>query len=251
MKPRTFTAVILATTLLCGWSIAADEERERERDKPRGDREEHVERERGGDREHAERREREHAERREAEMHREREQGERREMAERREREQGERREREVPEGRILEFVEVNMPHMLPGLRELREREPEAYRHQLREIGERIRQYDEMKQHAPDVAEALLRSHQVEHECHKLAESIRQSDNPEKRKPQIAKLGEMLNHVFELRLKEPELRIMHLEREINEIKGMIERRKENRERIVAKHLKEMVGPAEEGELEWW
>ena len=278
MKTRTLTAVILVAALLCGRSMARDEEHEREGDRRRGDREEHVERhhEKERERERHHERERKHAEERERERHRDREHGERheremheREMAERREhemheREMHERREmaerrrremhherRELPEPEILEFIEAHMPDMLPELRELREHNPDAYHRHLRDTSERIRHFKEVRQHAPDVAEALMRSHQIERECHKLAHRLRETRDSEERKPQIAKLREMLHHVFELRLKEPELRIRHMENEIREIKVMIERRKQNQERIVEKHLKEMVGPAEEGELEWW
>ena len=61
----------------------------------------------------------------------------------------------------------------------------------------------------------------------------------------------MLNHVFELRLREPELRVRHMEKEIAEIRQMLAQRKENRERIVEKHVKELVGPQERGNLDWW
>ncbi len=285
MNKWTPTAVILAAALLCGRAIASDEERERRRDKHRGDREEHVERDREHherheehrdhdhehaerheehrDREHPEAREREmrehhererHAhemrERREREMHaqRKREMHEHREMAERREHEM---RERELPEERILHFLEEHMPHMMPELRKLREHNPDAYHRELRQIAGRIGEHDEIKRHAPDVAEALLRSHQIEHECHKLAQRIRETEDPEEREARAGKLREMLNQVFELRLAEPMLKIRHMEQEIREIKQMIERRKQNQERIVTKHMKEMIGPREEGELEWW
>jgi len=195
----------------------------------------------GGEREHAERehREREHKEREhEAREHREHE-----------EREHHERRER-VSEPEVLGFIEEHMPHVMAELRELRRENPKAFHRELKELTARVHHMREMKEHAPEIAEALLRSYKLEHQCHELSERIRETDDREKREGLTAELREKLNQVFELRLREPELEILHLQREIDELKSVVEKRQKNRERIVERRLRDLVGEVDEG-LEWW
>jgi hypothetical protein len=107
-----------------------------------------------------------------------------------------------------------------------------------------------MREIAPDVAEGLLRSHKLEHEAENLARDISHSRDKKERELLVARLREVLNQVFELRLREPELEIRMMEKEIGDIKRVIERRKENRDRIVGRRVQELIGETQE-DLGWW
>ena len=158
--------------------------------------------------------------------------------------------EPELTEPEIIAFVEQHMPHMLQRLNRLRAVEPDEYHEHLREIAHHIAGYREMQEVAPEIAKALLRSRQVEQECHALAERIHETDDERERGELTTRLRAMLEEVFDLRLKRPELQIRRMEREIEEIRAAIEKRKENREAIVERRLQEMVG-REDDALGWW
>ena len=157
-------------------------------------------------------------------------------------------RERPTPD-EIHEFLEDNLPERAEEMKRLNEKEPEAYRHEIMMIGEMVMRYREMMEHNPELAEAFIRSHKMETECNRLAEEIRETEDLEKQRVLRSKLKQLLAEVFDLRLKEPEMHIQNLEKEINEMKGMIERRKANKDKIIQRRLKEMTG--ERNDLDWW
>jgi len=180
--------------------------------------------------------------------------GERREREHREHEERPERPERDRParisEEAIIEFVRKHRPDAVEHLRRLRAERPEVYREELREIHEHMQEFRELREQAPDVAEALMKAEHLERESEALAEKIRDTRDPRAREEMIVRLRKTLNAVFELRLKRPELEIRHMMHEIEEIKRMIERRREARERIVERRLRELV-TNEEDELGWW
>jgi flagellar biosynthesis chaperone FliJ len=156
----------------------------------------------------------------------------------------------EVNEMKILEFLEQNLPHMLEPLPELAQKEPEEYREQLKEISEHMHHYYEVKERSPDVADALLRSHRLEHEAEKLAHAIVEGELRGARNEALDKLRGLLNEVFELRLKEAELEVRSLEEELSHIKEIVGRRREARDQIVERHMKGLFSEFDEA-LEWW
>ena len=157
-------------------------------------------------------------------------------------------RERPAPD-EIHEFLEDKLPERAEEMARLREREPEAYRHEIMMIGEMVMRYREMMEHNPELAEAFILSHKMEAECNRLAEEIRETEDQEKQRALRSKLKLLLEKVFDLRLKEPEMHIRNLEKEVNEMKDMIERRKTNKDKIIQRRLKDMTG--ERNDLDWW
>jgi len=156
---------------------------------------------------------------------------------------------RPVSDAEVHQFLKRHMPHRSEELKQLERENQEVYRHEMMMLSDQVRRYGELRQEAPDIADAFLKSHRIEHECHKLVERVHQTRDKAQRAKMLATLKTKLGEVFDLRLKEPELHIRNLEREIAEMKRLIEKRKASKEKIVARHLGEMVG--QQDDLGWW
>ena len=156
----------------------------------------------------------------------------------------------EWPEEDILEFLEENLPHLVPHLKELREEDPEAHRHELREIRHHLEAYERTREEAPEIAEAMLRAHRLEAESWELARSLTGIEDAEAREKRVDELRSLLEQIFDLRMKQPEMELRHLEDEVRKIREMVQRRHEARDRIIDRRLENLIDEADE-DLEWW
>ena len=159
-------------------------------------------------------------------------------------------RDAERLERDVFSFLERHLPHRVEGLREVREEEPDDYRRELNEIADQMREFEEMRKVAPAVAEALMRAECVDHACEVLAEQIMASDDVAVRDGLKQELRKKLGVVFELRMSEPQMELRMLEREMEEIRSRLERRREHREMIVEKRFEAMLQEGDDA-LGWW
>lgn len=150
----------------------------------------------------------------------------------------------------VLEYLKANVPEAIDVLKETQKEEAGKYAGEIKDWSDRIKDLREIREKAPDIAETLTRADRIEVQADLLAGEIGEAKDQKTREAKIVKLREMLNTVFEARLKEKEFEKRRLEKEITEINQMMERRQSSRKDIIERHLQDMVGGRDEA-LEWW
>ncbi|MEM7391413.1 MAG: hypothetical protein AAF492_03615 [Verrucomicrobiota bacterium] len=147
------------------------------------------------------------------------------------------------------EFAKRHLPHAVDDLERLERENPEMFRRKLEEIHKHMGELHRIRQHSPDVAEALLHAEKMEHESRKIAHMIGREKESGKRQEMTEKLEGILGQIFELRLKEGEFHLEQLEREISNVRDRLNRRKENRKRILEHRLTTLLAESDE-DLRW-
>ncbi len=148
---------------------------------------------------------------------------------------------------RILRYLEENRPEVFEKLTRLKERSPEEYQRGLRRFGGRIRGkrfLEDLKREDPERYEKVARIKALERESRQLAGKYREINDPEEKETIKADLKDLLSKLFDLRQEEREVEMKRLERKLERLQEDIVRRRENKELIVNRRLKEMTGEAD-------
>ena len=152
----------------------------------------------------------------------------------------------------ILDFMKKHLPNRYKELQELKEEDDQEYQEMIEDFGWDMVWYHEVKEENPKRAEALLKAEQLEDQTWGMVEKIHDMEKGKARDAEVQKLRGILAQIFVLRLQERLADVEELEEEIREVKQLVERRKKNADKIIDRHLKELL-EMEEGddELGWW
>jgi len=156
----------------------------------------------------------------------------------------------EITEQQMKAFLDEKAPELLTHLQELSEEKPEAYEERVNELREHIAAYYEIKARNPELADLLLNAHRLDFQSWKLAERVAETDDPDLRQTLKTDLRELLEEVFDVRVRQHQIEIDELRREVRQISELVEKRKQNRERIIEHRLNELIARHDEA-LEWW
>ena len=152
----------------------------------------------------------------------------------------------------IVAHMKQYLPNRYEELKDLRRENKEEYEEQIEEHGEFMGWLKELKEIDPKRAEAMLKSEHLDDASWALAERIMDMDSGKERDAAVAKLRGMLEQIFRFRLMERAAEAAELQREIEEIKTLVERRKKNAQRIIDRQLRHMIEMDEDDdELGWW
>jgi hypothetical protein len=150
----------------------------------------------------------------------------------------------------IAAFLSEHVPEAIPLLAQAKDLDPEGYEQELTQVSNRIREYRRILKASPDVAEALVRSYQLEFKANVLTKSLADLPEGDARDQRLAEIRPLLEEIFDLRLRPPEMEIESMERRIGEIKDALERKRNAKERIVAKRM-EALTKGDTSTSQWW
>lgn len=146
--------------------------------------------------------------------------------------------EKALPE--VQEYLKKSEPEMLRRLEELiAGGRREELMHFVWEIRSRMRNMEELKQRDPEEYARLTKMREMERACFELSEKIRRGEHggDELRKQLADKLAEL----FELREQSRARELADLKRRVEELEKVLQKRRENRQKIVEKKMREMLG----------
>jgi hypothetical protein len=159
--------------------------------------------------------------------------------------------ERRLSEEDILNWVRQHVPQEISDLQVLKRENPREYEEQLHWIAEKIQHLEHVKQQYPEMYDRLIEVEKLEHQSWKMAEEIPRIRDAEKKKQLTAQLRDVLEKIFEIRLEERSLEIKELEKELDKMKALIEKRKAMKDTIINRRLKELIPSPENEALDWW
>ncbi|MBI4616264.1 MAG: hypothetical protein HY720_21805 [Planctomycetes bacterium] len=188
------------------------------------------------------------------------------EELERRHREEKDREGKEHEDGpvppevveKVLRHAREEGPEHFEKLSRLREENPDEFFRVVRKIAEELeRRHREEKDGEPhgerpgddpEAREHMKRQEELERRAKEIAEAFRRADGAEQREELRGKLRETLGAIFEMREQMRRRELERLQHEIEEMRQALERRRENREAIIEKRLREMTGEGDD--LDW-
>ena len=148
----------------------------------------------------------------------------------------------------VLAWLKENEPATMGRLMKLEEegRNEDAKR-LLAEAGMRVRELKELKQRDPKGYEKMMELRRLELESMTLADQARLAP-PEEREAAQKKLRETLSRLFDLREESRVRELAELKRRVEGLEKALAERKTNKDRIVEKRRRELLG--EKSEDDW-
>ena len=150
----------------------------------------------------------------------------------------------------VLTFIGKHMPYTRKTLDRLKRTDPEEYEERLEYLTEDIECYYEAREEQPRLAVMLLETMMLENRCRELVATLNRTRDPKEREILKKQLRGKLSQIFDLRMKEREEELRELEAEAAELKGLLEKRAKNRDRIIDRRFNELT-EGEDDDLEWW
>jgi len=144
----------------------------------------------------------------------------------------------------VMEFIAREFPD------ELREFKDLSVRHLSRAVDLMSRMVDdaiiclEARQRDPELFEKLMRKRALEKRSIKLAETCRTTEG-EERERAVAELRETLAEIFLLKQEFMKADLSRLEKELDELRGLIAKRESRREGLIDRRLGDMLGECED------
>jgi hypothetical protein len=122
---------------------------------------------------------------------------------------------------------------------------PEELARLVAEAHHRMQELRELKERNPEEFQRRLDMARVDQKCWALVDTLRKCD-PEDRPELKAKLLEALTQLFDMREEARGRELRELERRVAEVRKALEKRRENKSKIIEKRAEEMLG----SDYEW-
>ena len=152
-------------------------------------------------------------------------------------------------EEEILGWLEEYFAEGHQFLLDLKKEDRDAYEEELFSYGERVAELEEARGYSKEYFALALEGDKLELQSWKLAESYFEEDLSEAKEKIASELENVLLSIFELRLKEKKMEIQEIEKELNELKSIVDRRENKRDAIIEKRLQELL--QSDDDLGWW
>lgn len=163
-------------------------------------------------------------------------------------------REELMTEKEVIAWLEANMPESLEMMKKLRTESPgeydEVFEDEIEMLVDTIIYLEEVRREDPKLFQRLLEAEKLEYKTWGLAEEYRKTTAKDKKEQIRTEMKEALNRIFELRLKEKEMEIQDLEKELKSLKEMLTRRRDFKDRIIDNRMRELLDYSDEA-LAWW
>ena len=151
-------------------------------------------------------------------------------------------------EEEVIAYLRDTRPDRVDNLLDLKGRRPGLYRSFLSRAYREMRYLNRLKEDDPERYEQVAQEKKFEEEARLLAKKYRESEDENERVRLREDLKVLLDKLFDYRQMNRQFEIEKLEKRLEELKDVNERRLANKEEIVGRRLDEMLGTKRE--LEW-
>ena len=148
----------------------------------------------------------------------------------------------------IFDFLEKFDPARLQKLVHLEDVDPEEFHKVLKETRREFGRLMELKKRDPERFEQMMHERRMEQETGQLAMHYRNTKNAEEKEKIKKEIRERLEKLFDLREAQKAAEIKRMEEELAKLKEKAKTRKDNRDKIIEQHQKELLG--ENDDMKW-
>ena len=188
----------------------------------------------------------------EHERERERFKGDEEERERRRHRDdEPEEERREFHHERVREALKILREFDPEFIERLEEVESEELRERmLREAVMRARELMELKKHDPHMFELTLAERKLKRRIEEVTLKYHSTDNEGYREELRRELAELLEELFDVKMKQQAHQIERLAKELEHLKKIHQKHKENRRRIIERRLEELLAEERDEDFDW-
>lgn len=175
---------------------------------------------------------------------------------------QGPHQERGMPEmdpeqrEELMDFLHENLPEAAERLERVKAEAPHEYRMAMRMALHQAMKLRHLKEHDPEAFEQALKETRLDLKAEDLVRRLRKLRSHKALGPEDQKaleelrgeLAKVLQEQFEIRQARREREAKQLEQRLADLRKSLAQRRENREEIIERHLRQMTG---EGEGDEW
>jgi hypothetical protein len=151
-------------------------------------------------------------------------------------------------EREALEFLAIVAPFRLEDTKRLKTVQPQEYYRNISEVLSVKRRLDFVKRNDPEQYQLVLQETKMDQQSHNLAEQCRRTKNPEEKNRLRIELKNLLTQLFDIREKNKQREIQHLETELNRLRNTMSERRKNKDQIVMLRMEELLD--EQTSLKW-
>ena len=141
----------------------------------------------------------------------------------------------------LLKTLKTEEPELYNELTRIKQDIPERYEMMLRQIAQRQRDLENLKQRDPEAYQDALEIQKLEVKERSLTRQYREAQSNEERTKIEQELMLILSELFDLSLTRRQQEVKRLEEEIKRVKQEIQKRKDNKDAIIQKHFDEITG----------
>ena len=149
---------------------------------------------------------------------------------------------------KFMEFLREYDPRVLQQLKKTQAERPGEFGKRLSGEWRRLGQLMMLREKDPKLFGALIKQRDLSRESRELASSVRAAKTEEEKEALREELAENLNQIYDLQQEMWEEKIAALEKRLNELREMLEKRAQHRGEIIERRIKELTG--EEKYLNW-
>lgn len=147
-------------------------------------------------------------------------------------------------------FLREHLPELEQEMVSLREEEPGEFLESLEEHMDFVDYLRELKEENRMVFDAVIKAEKLEYQGWAIADQILDEEDPDRQAELRSSLQEMLEQVFDARMLEREAEIKAMTDELDEIKSIMEQRRDRKAQIIRRQLESMLDEVDET-MEWW
>lgn len=143
-------------------------------------------------------------------------------------------------EKEALEFIQIVAPFRLDNLKKMKQFDSREYQRRLMDVLQTKMQLDLLKQTDPDQYQSRLDEIKMDQESNRLGEEYRKAGSQQEKDKIRMNLKAVLDQLFDIREKNKQFEIQHLEEQLAKLKGTMADRKKNKEQIVQNRLEDLI-----------
>lgn len=145
---------------------------------------------------------------------------------------------------KALQHLKRRNPEQFYRLQELRQTNPDQVREHLRGMVDQVKHLWEMKKRNPERFKQIERMEELEAESNGLARAVREAKGEEKAAARD-NLREHISKLFDEREKGREQEIQELEKRLQELRALSEKRRAAKDEIIKRRIAEMSGEGDD------
>lgn len=143
-------------------------------------------------------------------------------------------------EKEALEFIQMIAPFRMDNLKKLKQFDPGEYQRRLMEAYHNKLQLDLLKQNDPQQYQSRIDEIKMDQQSNQMGEDYRKATSQEEKDRIRGNLKTLLNQLFDVREKNKEAEIKHLEDQLTRLKTTMADRRKNKDQIVQNRLEELL-----------
>ena len=151
-------------------------------------------------------------------------------------------------EEEVVAYLRKAHPDRVDNLVDLKAKRPGLYRSVLSTAYREMRYMERLKEDDPERYEQVAQEKKLEEDARQLAKNYRDAEDQNDKARLREELKALLDRLFDYRQMNRQFEIEKLEKRLEELKDVNERRLANKEEIVGRRLDELLGTKRE--LEW-